>query len=70
MAVELEADLNADLTNEFVTTRGEKRGLGTGYEWSYNCCGGHFTGHKCKFKMHIAGKKFLNDKEVLRGSLP
>ena len=63
MMVELEAGLNptSDPTSEFVT-QGEKRG--TGYEWTCKCCQGTFTGHKCKFTIHIAGKKFLNDEKM------
>ena len=59
MAVELEADLNADPTNEFVI-KGEKKG--TGNERTCKCCqcGRNFTGHKRKLTVHIAGKKFLS----------
>ena len=57
----MEADLNADPTNEFVI-KGEKKG--TGHEWTCKCCCRNFTGHKRKLTMHIAGKKFLNDKEM------
>ena len=63
MAVELEAGLNADRdpTSEFVT-QGEKKG--TGHVWTCVCCQGTFNGHKCKLTVHIAGKKFLNDKQM------
>ena len=59
----MEAGLNptSDPTSEFVT-QGEKRG--TGYEWTCKCCQGTFTGHKRKLTIHIAAKKFLNDKEM------
>ena len=52
MAVELEADLNADPMNEFVI-KGEK--TETGHEWTCKCCGGHFTGHKRKLTMVVEG---------------
>ena len=45
MMFELEADLNADPTNEFVM-KGEKKG--TGHEWTCKWCGRNFPGHKCK----------------------
>ena len=63
MAVELEAGLNADCdpTSEFVT-QGEKKG--TGHVWACKCCQGTFNGHKRKLTVHIAGKKFLNDKQM------
>ena len=63
MAVELEAGLNAvrDPTSQIVT-QGEKRG--TGHVWTCKCCGRSFTGHKRKLTVHIAGKKFLNDKDM------
>ena len=63
MAVELEADLNAEIdpTSQFVT-QGEKRG--TGNVWTCKCCQGTFTGHKCKLTIHITGKKILNDEEM------
>ena len=67
MAVEsrLEAGLNptSDPTSQFqVVTQGEKRV--TGYVWTCKRCQGTFTGHKRKLTIHIAGKKFLNDKEM------
>ena len=61
VTVELEADLNTDPTNKFAI-KGEKKG--TGHEWTCKCCCRNFTGHKRKLTMHIAGKKFLNDKEM------
>ena len=67
MAVEFEAGLNpmSDPTSQFVT-QGEKRE--TGYVWTCKCCQGMFTGHKHKLTVtvtiHIAGKKFLNDKKM------
>ena len=61
VAVELEADLNADPTGEFVT-KGQWKGIG--HEWTCNCCGANLTGHKRKLTVHIAGKKFLNDRNM------
>ena len=55
ITVELEADLNADPTDEFVTT-GERKG--SGHEWTCNCYGGKFSENKRKLKLHIAGKNF------------
>ena len=46
---------------EFVIM-GEKKG--TGHVWKCKCCGRNFTGHKCKLTVHIAGKKFLNDRNM------
>ena len=67
MVVELEADLNADPTNEF-GIKGEKNLKRTGHEWMCKCCGRNFTGpgHKCKLTVHtgIAGKKILNKREM------
>jgi hypothetical protein len=56
MAVELEADLNADPTDEFVT-KGERKGA-AGHEWTYNCCGGYFTGHSPKI-----GSGFVSNRD-------
>ena len=28
------------------------------------CCDRKFTGHKCKLTVHIAGQKFLNDRNM------
>ena len=62
----MEADLNEDPTDEFVT-EGQRKG--TGHEWTgaCNCCGANFTGHKHKLIMNIAGKKFVNKKEMNAG---
>ena len=63
MSVKLEAGLYADCdpTSEFVT-QGEKKG--TGHVWTCKCCQGTFDGHKHKLTVHIAGKKFLHDKDM------
>ena len=57
----MEADLNADPTSQLVI-QGEKRG--TGHDGTCKCCDGKFTGDKRKLTVHIAGKNFLNDKEM------
>ena len=36
----------------------------TGHEWTCKCCGRNFSGLKRKLTVHIAGKKFLNDREM------
>ena len=67
-AVEFDADLKQtprmslllrDSENDFVT-----KGLGKRHEWTCNCCGANFTGHKLKLTLHIAGKKFSSDKHM------
>ena len=59
----MEAGLNADSdpTSEFVT-QGEKKG--TGHVWTCKCCQGTFNGHKRKLTVRLAGKNFLNDKQM------
>ena len=58
MAVELEAGLNADSdpSSEYVT-QGERK-------WTCKCCGRNFTGLEHKITKHIAGKKFLYDRDM------
>ena len=41
----------------------ERRG-GTGHEWTCKCCDRKFTGHKRKLTVHLAGKNFLNDRNM------
>ena len=50
-----------DPTSEFVTQEEKK---GTGHVWTCKCCKGAFNGHKRKLTVNIAGKKFLNDKDM------
>ena len=57
----METDLNADPTDEFVT-KGERKG--SGHEWTCNCCGGKFIGHKRKITVRIAGKNVFNDRQM------